>query len=76
MPLRLATARPGFERAFARFLEKKRERALDVNEVVARILAAVRKRGDRAVLEYTARLDRVRLTPQHMRVSEAEATIP
>ncbi|HUI19206.1 MAG TPA: histidinol dehydrogenase [Alphaproteobacteria bacterium] len=72
MPLRLATAKPGFERAFARFLAKKRERALDVNEVVARILAAVRKRGDRAVIEYTARLDRLRLTPRHMRVSEAE----
>ena len=72
MPLRLATEKPGFERAFARLLAKKRERAADVDDAVAAILADVRKRGDRAVIEYSERFDRVRLTRRHLRVSEEE----
>jgi len=72
VPLRLATEKPGFERAFARLLAKKRERAADVDDAVAAILADVRKRGDRAVIEYSERFDRVRLTRRRLRVSEEE----
>lgn len=36
------------------------------------ILQEVRQRGDEAVLEFTERFDRVRLTPERLRVSRAE----
>ncbi len=72
MPLRLKTADAGFARAFARLLAMKRERAGDVDGAVAAILADVRKRGDRAVIDYTERFDGVRLTPARLRVGEDE----
>ncbi|MFI4986459.1 MAG: histidinol dehydrogenase [Alphaproteobacteria bacterium] len=72
MPLRLAAGAAGFERAFAKLLAMKRERAADVDGVVAAILADVKKRGDRAVIACTERFDGVALTPQRLRVGEAE----
>jgi len=56
---RLSTADAGFETALTELLAF--EAALDpkVDAVVADILADVKKRGDAAVLEYTARWDRV-----------------
>ncbi len=44
--------------------------ALDA--AVARIIAAVRRRGDRALVEFGARFDRVKLTPARLRVKPAE----
>jgi len=41
----------------------------DVSDVVTGVLADVRLRGDSAVLQYTEKFDRARLTPQGMRVS-------
>ena len=72
MPLRLDAADPGFEAQFARLLGLKRETAADVNAEVAAILADVRARGDAAVLDYTERFDRVRLTAPELRVTAAE----
>ncbi len=72
MPLRLNASDPGFEADFARLLEAKRETAADVNETVARILSDVRDRGDDAVIEYTERFDKIALTPETMRITEAE----
>jgi len=43
-----------------------------VSTAVAAILADVRRRGDKAVVEYVATFDRARLTPRRFRVSEAE----
>lgn len=45
---------------------------LSPQQVVERICEDVRKRGLTAVLEYTAKLDRKELTPETVRVSEAE----
>ncbi|HMO73689.1 MAG TPA: histidinol dehydrogenase [Paracoccaceae bacterium] len=53
----------GFEAAFARLLAQKREEAQDVDDVVATIIADVRARGDAALIELTARFDRLDLTP-------------
>ena len=39
---------------------------------VKEIVADVHKRGDEAVLEYTAKFDKADLTPETMRVTEAE----
>jgi histidinol dehydrogenase len=43
-----------------------------VRAAVARVLRDVRREGDAAVLRYTARFDRVRLTARALRVSPAE----
>ncbi len=41
-------------------------------EVVRTIVAAVRERGDEALLEYTSKLDAVKLNPETIRVTEEE----
>ncbi|GEO82227.1 histidinol dehydrogenase [Pararhodospirillum oryzae] len=68
MPVRLEASASGFDQAFATLLASKRESAQDVNDTVAAILADVRARGDAAVIEYTARFDRLTLTPETLRI--------
>jgi histidinol dehydrogenase len=72
MPLMLSTADPGFEAAFAGLLAMKREDAPDVDSAVAAIIAEVRARGDAALIELTARFDRLELTPDRLAFSAAE----
>ncbi|HLI81192.1 MAG TPA: histidinol dehydrogenase, partial [Candidatus Binataceae bacterium] len=43
-----------------------------VDAAVAAIIADVRKRGDGALIDYTERFDRVKLTPKTLRVSPKE----
>lgn len=68
----LNTTDTGFEAAFLALLGAKREDSPDVDAVVAEIIADVRARGDTAVLELTARFDRLDLTAQTMRFSDEE----
>ena len=52
-----------------------RRAELQIDELVERvspIVQAVRERGDDALIELTARFDRVQLTPAQLRVSPAE----
>ena len=72
MPQFLSTTDPGFEAAFRAFLARKREVDEDVDAAVADIIADVRARGDRALIDLTARFDRVTLTPHTLRVPDAE----
>ena len=72
MPLRLHAARPDFAKAFAALLSAKRESASNVDAVVTAIIEDVQRRGDAAVLEYTERFDRQKLTPATMRVADAD----
>ncbi len=72
MPHRLDAREPGFEAAFAELLGTKRATEADVARVVAEILAEVRARGDAALIDYTERFDRIRLTPETLRIPEAE----
>jgi histidinol dehydrogenase len=72
MPTFLSSRDPGFEAAFAALLGAKREEAEDVDQAVAAIIADVRARGDTAVIELTARFDRLDLTSGHLAFSEAE----
>lgn len=74
MPHRLSTAAAGFESAFAALLAEKREAEPDVRAAVTDILTAVRRRGDAALLDFTARFDRLTLTAGQLRLSEAEIT--
>ena len=72
MPITLATTEPDFEPRFAAFLGTKREDSPDVDAAVSAIIADVRARGDAALIELTARFDRLELAPETLRVSEAE----
>ncbi len=72
MPQFMSTAHADFEARFATLLGMKREDSPDVDAVVAGIIADVRARGDAAVIELTARFDRMDLTPETLRFSEAE----
>jgi len=72
MPRRLDSGDPGFEAAFSDLLELKRESDVDVNGAVAEILADVRRRGDAAVMEATAKFDHFDLTADAMRISAEE----
>ncbi|MEM8823303.1 MAG: histidinol dehydrogenase [Pseudomonadota bacterium] len=72
MPQFLSTADPDFDARFDALLTMKREDAPDVDDAVAGIIADVRARGDAAVIELTARFDRLDLTPGTLRISRAE----
>ena len=72
MPVTLNTADPDFETRFTAMLSAKREDSADVGDTVAAIIADVRTRGDAALIDYTARFDRLSLTPATLRVSETE----
>ncbi len=56
-PLRLSTAQTDFEQRFKEHLHWSGETDAAIEQRVAEILADVQKRGDAAVLEYTARFD-------------------
>jgi histidinol dehydrogenase len=70
--IRLATADPGFEAAFVALLSQARETTEQVDQAVSAIIADVRARGDAALLDYTARFDRLTLDAGHLRITPAE----
>ena len=72
MPVQLLTTDAGFEASFAALLGQKREDSPDVDAVVAGIIADVRARGDAAVLELTAKFDRLEMTAAEMAFSPEE----
>ena len=72
MPVFLDTQDPSFDDAFAALLAGKREDSVDVDETVAEIIADVRANGDEALVRLTDRFDRVLLTPETLRLTEAE----
>ncbi len=72
MPIRLNARDPDFEAAFAALLAMKREVSEEVDQVAAEIVARVRREGDAAVIAFSRRFDGLDLTPQTLRISEAE----
>lgn len=72
MHLRLDSAADDFEGRFAQLLDSKREASQEVGDVVASIIADVRKRGDAAVVELTNKFDRTNFTAADLRVSADE----
>jgi histidinol dehydrogenase len=72
MPVFLTVRDADFDARFDALLGMKREEAEDVDQAVAGIIADVRARGDRAVLELTSRFDRLELTAEQMAFSPAE----
>ena len=72
MPLELDARKPGFAAKFERLMKARASEAGSADGVAARIVADVRKRGDAALVAYTNRFDRVRLTPAQLRVTPRE----
>jgi len=70
--IRLHQSDADFEARFAALLAAKREVSEDVDSTVRAILADVRARGDQAVIDYTARFDRLPLTAETLAIGEAE----
>ncbi len=72
MPQFLSTRDADFEARFTALLGMKREDSPDVDAAVAAIIEEVRTRGDAAVIELTARFDRLALAPEGLAFTEAE----
>jgi len=72
MPQFFATTDADFETRFEALLHAKREDSPDVDAVVAEIIADVRARGDKAVLELTEKFDRQKLTSVNLSISKQE----
>lgn len=72
MPHFLDTTDADFESRFTAILGLKREDSPDVDAAVAAIIADVRARGDAAVIELTAKFDRLDLAPEGLAFSAAE----
>lgn len=72
MAARFSQSDKDFETRFAALLAMKREVSEDVDTTVRAIVEDVRLRGDAAVIEYTAKFDRLALTPDRLRVSTEE----
>jgi len=72
MPIRLDSNDADFSQRFSAFLSIKREAAQDVETAVRAIIADVAERGDRALIELTAKFDRVDLGKIGLRVGAGE----
>jgi histidinol dehydrogenase len=72
MPIRLDSKAADFTERFRAFLGVKREAAEDVEATVRAIIADVAARGDRALIEFTRKFDRIDLEKTGLRVSAAE----
>jgi histidinol dehydrogenase len=72
MPIHLDSTSADFPVRFAAFLAAKREAAEDVEHVVRAIIADVRERGDRALIELTKKFERFDLAKVGLRVPADE----
>ena len=72
MAITLSTRDPGFEAAFRRLLDAKRESAADVDTAVASIIDDVARRGDAALIDYTRRFDGLDLSASDVRLTRHE----
>ncbi|MCM8774057.1 MAG: histidinol dehydrogenase [Candidatus Omnitrophica bacterium] len=55
-----------------KILEKRKNRKQRIVEKVSKIIKRVREEGDKAVIEYTRKFDKVKLSPKELRISESE----
>lgn len=69
---RLSTATAAFDAQFTALLAQARDTTERVDDAVSAILGAVRRHGDAALLDYTARFDRLTLTAERIRIAAAE----
>jgi histidinol dehydrogenase len=72
MPIRIDSSSADFAARFEAFLATKREVAADVETAVRAIVGDVRARGDAALIEATAKFDRLSLDAGGLKISAAE----
>ncbi|WP_316206489.1 MULTISPECIES: histidinol dehydrogenase [unclassified Bradyrhizobium] len=72
MPIRLTRNSADFDENFRQFLAAKREASADVEAAARAIVDDVARRGDAALIEATAKFDRLQLDASSLRVSPAE----
>jgi histidinol dehydrogenase len=72
MPIRLDNTSADFAAQFNAFLAMKREVAADIEIAVRGIVNDVMTRGDAALIEATAKFDRLTLNAANLRISTAE----
>ncbi|MGH7949393.1 MAG: histidinol dehydrogenase [Candidatus Binataceae bacterium] len=68
----LKSGTPACRKFIARLVDRRGANGESVDGAVSRIIADVRRRGDRALVDYTRRFDRVKLTAGKIRVGRAE----
>ncbi|RME37585.1 MAG: histidinol dehydrogenase, partial [Deltaproteobacteria bacterium] len=68
----LTFSEPGFEQAFGRIVNRAEAMPEGVEQIVADIIADVRRRGDAALKELTLRFDRLDLDQVGLEVSPEE----
>jgi histidinol dehydrogenase len=66
------TTEPGFKALMARIMRRRGNRQGKIEKRVNEIVGAVRRQGDRALLSYTWRFDKVRLSAAAMEVTRAQ----
>ncbi|HLK86016.1 MAG TPA: histidinol dehydrogenase [Candidatus Binataceae bacterium] len=71
-PAILNSQSAAFRRFLAAMLGRRGNDGANVDAAVARIIAAVRRRGDRALVEFGARFDHMRLQAKDLRVTRAQ----
>ncbi|MSO70118.1 MAG: histidinol dehydrogenase [Alphaproteobacteria bacterium] len=72
MARRLDSSAPSFAVEFRALVDERRATAPDVARDVSAIIADVKTRGDRALIDYTKRFDRMALTADRLRISPDE----
>jgi len=71
-PRILKSGTPEYRKFLHSLLDRRSGDGHDIDTAVSKIIADVRRRGDRALIEYTRRFDRVALTSRTLRVSKRE----
>jgi histidinol dehydrogenase len=69
MPHELSSTDPEFAQQFQALVADRRESGVDVGAAVHAILHAVRSQGDRALLDYTKRFDRLDVSVAELKIS-------
>ncbi len=72
MPVRLDRSSADFDERFGKFLAAKREASADVEAAARAIVEDVARRGDAALLDATAKFDRLELDAKGLRITPAE----
>ena len=72
MPVRLDRSSADFDERFGKFLATKREASADVEAAARAIVEDVARRGDAALLDATAKFDRLELDAKGLRITPAE----
>ena len=72
MPVFLNSRNSDFEKDFKKLLSSKREDSLDVDLSVREIIETVIENGDKALIDYTQKFDRISLTSDNLRFTESE----